>query len=55
MLEFVPECCKNQNMRDKAVNAYPSTIKIFSGCFMTQEKCEKEVNRCLIVFDSIPD
>ena len=55
MLEFVPECCKNQNMRDKAVNAYPSTIKNFSGCFMTQEKCEKEVNRCLIVFDSIPD
>ena len=22
---------------------------------MSQEKCEKEVNRCLIVFDSIPD
>ena len=29
-LEFVPECCNTQKMCDKAVDIYPSTIKIYS-------------------------
>ena len=42
-------------MCDKAVNAYSSTIKLVSECFMTQEVRNKAVNRCLFVFDYIPD
>ena len=32
-------------MCDKAVNTYPSTIKFVTECFMTQEMCDKAVNR----------
>ena len=31
-------------MCDKAVDAYPSTIKLVRECFMTQEMCDKVVN-----------
>ena len=39
----------------KFVSAYPSTIKFVPKCFMTQEMCNKAVNRWFSVFDSIPD
>ena len=41
-------------MCDKAVNTYPSTIKFFPECFMTQEMCVKAVtvDRCFLAFDS---
>ena len=42
-------------MYDKAVDTYPSPKKIVSECFMTQEMCDKAVNRCAFVFDSIPN
>ena len=42
-------------MCDKTVNTYPSTIKFVPECFMIQEMCNKAVNRCFIVSDSIPD
>ena len=42
-------------MCDKAVDAYPSTIKFVPKCFVTQEMCEKAVDKCFFVFDSIPD
>ena len=29
-LEFVPDCCKTQNMCNKAVNTYPFTIRFVS-------------------------
>ena len=32
-------------MCDKAVNTYPSTINFAPECFMTQEMCDKAVNR----------
>ena len=34
---------------------YPSTTKFVPECFMTQEMCNKAVNRCFFVFDFIPD
>ena len=40
-------------MCDKSVNIYPSTTKFLTEYFMTQEMCDKAVNRCflyLIVF-----
>ena len=42
-------------MCDKAVDTCPSTIKFFPECIMTQERCNKGVNRSLFVFVSIPD
>ena len=36
-------------------NSYLSTIKFIPKCFMTQEMCNKAVNRCFFEFDSIPD
>ena len=41
-------------MCDKAVNTYPSTIKFVPENLMTQEMCNKAVNR-FIFFDSIPN
>ena len=35
-------------MCDNAVNNYLSTIKFFPECFMTQEMCDKGVNRCFL-------
>ena len=54
-LSFIPECYKTQEMCDKAVDTYASTIKFavdtyastikfVPECFMTQEMCA--VNRC---------
>ena len=42
-------------MCDKAVNTYPSTIKLVPKCFMTQEMCDKAANKYIFVFHSIPD
>ena len=42
-------------MCDKAVNTYPSTIKFVPEFFMTQEMCDKAVNRCFFVFVSISE
>ena len=40
-------------MYDKPVNTYPSTIKFVPECLMTQEMCDKAVNSCFFIFDSI--
>ena len=32
-------------MCNRAVNTYPSTVNFVPQCFMTQEMCDKEVNR----------
>ena len=37
-------------MFDKAVNTYPSTVKFVPECFMTQEMCNKAVNKCFLYF-----
>ena len=42
-------------MCDKAVDTYPSTIKLVSECCKTQEICHRAVHRCIFAFDSIPD
>ena len=41
-------------MCDKAVNAYPSTVKFVPECVITQEMCDNAVNRCYFAFYSIP-
>ena len=35
-------------MCDKTVDTYPSTIKFVPECLMTQEMCDKAVNRCFL-------
>ena len=42
-------------MCDEAINTYSSTTRFVPECFMTQEMCNKAVNRCFCVFDYIPD
>ena len=42
-------------MCDKVANTYPSTRKCAPEFFMTQEMCDKAVNRCFFVFDSISE
>ena len=42
-------------MSCKDISTYPSTIKFVPEYFMTQEICDKAVNRCIFVFDFIPE
>ena len=42
-------------MCDKTINTYSSPDRFASECFMTQEMCNKEVNRCFFVFDDFDD
>ena len=42
-------------MCDNALNTHPSTIKFVPEYLMTQEMCDKAVNRCFFVFQSIPN
>ena len=44
-----------QKKCDKAADAYPFTIKFVPEFCMTQEMCDKAVNRCSLVFSSFPD
>ena len=30
-------------------------MKFVTECFMTQDMCDKTVNSCFFVFDSVPD
>ena len=39
----------------KAVNTYPSIIRFAPESFMTQRMCDKAVERCFFVSDSIFD
>ena len=52
---FIPSCYKDQNMCDKAVNTYSSTIQFFPDRFKTQEMWNKAVDTCPFVFHSVSD
>ena len=45
----------SKKMCDKAVHTYPSTLKVIPERCKTQEMCNKAVNRCFFVFDSVPE
>ena len=45
-LEFVSESYETEEMCDKVIAIYFSTIIFVSECIMTQEMCDKAVNRC---------
>ena len=47
-LEFVSKRYKNETMFDTDVDTYPSTIKFVLECLMTQEMCDKAVDRCFL-------
>ena len=42
-------------MSDKAVSTFPSTIKFVFDQFKTQEMCDKAVDTCPFVLDSVCD
>ena len=43
-LKAVPDCYKNQEMWNKAVDNYPHTLEFVPECLVTQEMCDKVVN-----------
>ena len=43
-LKSVPDCYKNQEMWNKAVDNYPHTLEFVPECLVTQEMCDKVVN-----------
>ena len=63
---FVPDCCKNKKMCNRAVDIHahaliicnqavdtpPSAMQFVPECYKTQEVCNKAVDTCLFVFDS---
>ena len=53
--QSVSDCYKNQQMYDKAVDTYPSTIQYVPECSKNEEMCNIAVNRCFFVFDSNPN
>ena len=42
--KFVPDCSKNQEMCNNAVDNYPHPLKVVSDCYMTQKMCDKTVS-----------
>ena len=42
-------------MCNEAVNTYPSTIPFVPEYYKTQEMCDKAVNTCFFLFESVPD
>ena len=45
----------DSKMCDRAVDIHPSIIQLVVECYITYEKYYKSVNRCIFVFNSIPD
>ena len=42
-------------MYNKAVDSYPHALEFVFECYKTQKMCNKLVNRCFFIFDSISD
>ena len=43
-LKYVPDCYKNQEMCNKAVDNYSYALEFVPECFMTQKMSDKAVN-----------
>ena len=41
-------------MCDKAVDINPSAVKFVSQCYKTEKLCNRAVDTCTFVFDSVP-
>ena len=54
-LSFVLDSYKTQKCGNKAVGSYPSAIEFVSECYKTHEMCDKALDTCTFVFDSVPD
>ena len=42
-------------IRDKVVDIFSHDLKFSTDCYKTQKMCDKAVNICPFVFDSVPD
>ena len=42
-LKSVPDCYKNQEMCNKAVDNYPHALQCVPACYMTHKMCDKAV------------
>ena len=42
-------------MCDKAVDNYAHALEFVPECYNTQEMCDKDFDRCFIVFGFVPD
>ena len=50
----VSDCCKTQEICNRAINTYPSAIELVPENYKTQEMCNV-VDACPFKFDSIPN
>ena len=46
-LKSIPDCYKNQEMCNKAVDNYPHALEFVPEC---SKKCDKTFNKCLLAF-----
>ena len=53
-LESVPDCYKNQQMCNKAVDNQPHALKFVPDYYMPQKTCDKAVKKCFLAFFYIP-
>ena len=47
---FSPDCYKNQNISNKAVDTHPSVIRLVPECYKTHEMSDKAVDTCIFFF-----
>ena len=47
-MKSFPDCYKNQEMCNRAVDNYPHAFEFVPECSMTQEMCDKAVNKCFL-------
>ena len=48
-LKSVPDCYKNQEICNKAVDNYPHTLEFALECYKSQEMCYKAFHRCFFL------
>ena len=54
-LESAPDCYKNQQMCDKAVDNYPLALKFVPNCYIIQKMWDKAVNTYHSTIQFVPD
>ena len=54
-LKYVPDCCKNQEMCNKAVANYPHALECVPECYKTQNKCDKAVDNYPFTIRFVPE
>ena len=55
MLLFIPDCYKDQNMCNKAVDNCACALVSVSDCYNTKEMCDKAISIYPSIIQLVPD